>query len=46
VNVRVNVIKNKCYLIPWYKKDFDPDFEIYYNYAGWLWFQFNWYSLK
>lgn len=37
---------------PWFSKHLDEDIrttydhEVYDNYAGWLWFQMSWYSVK
>jgi hypothetical protein len=38
--------------VPWKRKHLDADIkilygnEVYDNYAGWLWFTVNWYSVK
>ena len=40
------------YLKPWYNQSLDIEIqyesgdEVYDNFAGWLWFQFHWYSEK
>ena len=49
INIQLSVI---FMLKPWYRKYKDEDifiehdYEIYDNYAGWLWFNCHWYSTK